>query len=197
MRRAYVSRLAAAAPSSAWGRPHAIVVGDSIRPSDGGASEKETPMKLYVGTFDQVSVYDLNADGDAPPAGTLRGPGLDGNLYVVEDSGSTVISVFELGGIAPQRQITGLQTGLESVWGMDFDGFNNLYVANGTDVLAFASTATGNARPILKLTGVRTDLTNDGCLAVLPDGTIYVGDSDNENAGTVLYQSRELRITPR
>jgi hypothetical protein len=59
---------------------------------------------------------------------------------------------------------------------MDFDDFNNLYVANGHDILVFAPGAHGNVAPIRTIRGPHTGLTNCVSIAVDPTGIVYAGN---------------------
>jgi hypothetical protein len=100
------------------------------------------------------------------------------NLYFCQSSPGA-ISVFHPGAHDPDRPfrtITGPNTGLRAPHAMDFDDFNNLYVANGHDILVFAPDAHGNVAPIRTIRGPHTGLTNCISIAVDPTGIVYAGN---------------------
>ncbi len=139
-----------------------------------------------------ITVYPPGASGNVPPArviagievasGNLNGIAVDTNdyLYLLEDLPGT-ISVYAPGAVGypnPVRRIAGPSTGLRSVSELDFDGDNNLYVANGNNVLVFDASADGDAAPMRVIGGPHTGLSEDFALAVDTNGLVYVGNAE-------------------
>jgi hypothetical protein len=137
-----------------------------------------------------ITVYAPGANGDAAPIRTLTGIQVaDGNLngiavdnfdflYLSEDL-PEIVSVFSPvanGAVAPVRTISGPTTGLSVPIQMAFDTANNLYVADGSDVLVFAPGASGDIAPIRKVSGPSTGISDDFDLAVDAAGQVYVGN---------------------
>ena len=113
-----------------------------------------------------ITIYALDANGDAAPLRTIQGPktqfdwmgafSLDpetGNLWVANDVGQSVL-VFrgtENGDVAPMKVIKGDKTGLNHPAGISIDTKNKeVWVSNmgNSSAAAFSLAANGNATPI-------------------------------------------------
>jgi DNA-binding beta-propeller fold protein YncE len=113
-----------------------------------------------------ITVYALDANGDAAPLRTIQGPktqlnwmgafSLDpetGNLWVANDVGNSVL-VFrgtDNGDAAPMKFIKGDKTGLDHPAGISIDTKNKeVWVSNmgNSSATAYSLNATGNATPI-------------------------------------------------
>lgn len=158
-----------------------------------GGLAVDSAGNLYVlnigGTPSQrnITVYSPSAVGNATPirtvtgiqvaGGNLNGIAIDlfDNLYLSEQSPG-IISVYPVGADGQAAAIRTLRTDLHTPSDMDFDGLNNLYVANGINVLVFDPGATGQAAPIRTIGGPLTGIADDFVLAVDLSGTAYVGN---------------------
>jgi hypothetical protein len=164
-------------------KPLREIRGESTRLSDShGIAIDEKNKLLFVnnwgnvsdsklagtGRFEQpsISVYPLEANGDASPLRVIQGPktqlnwpgtmSLDpdtGNLYVANDIGNSILVFRETdkGDVAPAGVIKGNATGLSSPVGVFLDGKNKeLWVANmgNASATVYSLTANGNAAPL-------------------------------------------------
>lgn len=113
-----------------------------------------------------ITIYALDANGDAAPLRTIQGPktqlnwmgglSLDpdtGNLWVANDVGNSVL-VFrgtDNGDVAPMKVIKGNKAGLDHPAGISVDSKNKeVWVSNmgNSTASAFSLTANGDASPI-------------------------------------------------
>jgi hypothetical protein len=101
------------------------------------------------------------------------------------------VKVFPLaanGNVAPTRTIAGSNTGIHDIAGIALDTQGELYVADGGagtvvaagSILVFKSGATGNVAPIRTIAGANTQITSPSSIAVDSDGTIYVGENNQQ-----------------
>jgi len=116
-----------------------------------------------------ITVYSLDANGDAAPLRTIQGPktqldwmgafALDpdtGNLWVGNDVGHSLL-VFrptDNGDVAPMKVIKGDKTGLDHPAGISIDAKNKeVWASNmgNSSATCYKLTATGNAEPIRKI----------------------------------------------
>ena len=116
-----------------------------------------------------ITVYPLDANGDATPLRTIQGPkttldwmgafSLDaetGNLWVANDVGNTVV-VFrgtDNGDVAPMKVLKGDKTGLDHPAGISIDAKNReVWVSNmgNSSATCYSLTADGNATPVRKI----------------------------------------------
>lgn len=113
-----------------------------------------------------ITIYALDANGDAAPLRTIQGPKTQlnwmgafslepetGNLWVANDVGNSIL-VFRAtdnGDVAPMKVIKGETTGLDHPAGISIDTKNKeVWVSNmgNSSVTAYALTATGNVAPV-------------------------------------------------
>ena len=116
-----------------------------------------------------ITVYPLDANGDAAPLRTIQGPkttldwmgafSLDpetGNLWVANDVGNSVL-VFrgtDNGDVAPIKVLKGDKTGLDHPAGISIDTKNKeVWVSNmgNSSATCYSLTANGNATPARKI----------------------------------------------
>jgi 6-phosphogluconolactonase (cycloisomerase 2 family) len=164
-------------------KPLRSIQGESTRLSDShGIAIDEKNKLLFVnnwgnisdykaagtGRFDlpSISIYPLDANGDASPVRVIQGPktrlnwpgtmSLDpetGNLYVANDVGNEIL-VFrgtDNGDVEPARVIKGNATGLNSPVGVFVDDKNReLWVANmgNASATVYPLAANGNVTPL-------------------------------------------------
>ena len=166
-------------------KPLRVLQGESTRLADAHGIAIDTKNKLMfvnnwgdyseptatgVGTgrfeLPSISIYPLDAKGDASPLRVIQGPktqlnwpgtmSLDpvtGSLYVANDTGNSVLVFRETdkGDVAPARVIKGNKTGLSSPVGVFVDEKNKeLWVANmgNASATVYPLTANGNTAPI-------------------------------------------------
>jgi len=116
-----------------------------------------------------ITVYSIDANGDAAPLRTIQGPktqldwmgaiSLDpetGNLWVANDVGGSVLMFrgTDNGDVAPTKVIKGDKTGLNHPAGIAIDTKNKeMWVSNmgNSSATAYRLTADGNAEPILMI----------------------------------------------
>jgi hypothetical protein len=145
-----------------------------------------------------VAVYPPGTNGEATPTrvisglqvseGSLQCIAIDSHdyLYLANGANQFPPSPVEAGAIRvylpgaygspqPVRRIEGGNTSLGYASAMDFDADNNLYVANGSNVLVFKAGADGNQAPTRIIGGSATGLSADFALAVEPSGVVYSG----------------------
>ena len=164
-------------------KPLRVIQGESTRLSDShGIAIDEKKKLLFVnnwghisdpnvvgtGRFEppSISIYALDAKGDAPPLRVIQGPktqlnwpgtmSLDpetGDLYVANDVGNSVL-VFrgtDSGDVGPARILRGNRTGLSSPVGVFVDAKNKeLWVANlgNASATVYPVIANGNTAPL-------------------------------------------------
>jgi len=116
-----------------------------------------------------ITIYALDANGDATPLRTIQGPktqlnwmgafSLDpdtGNLWVANDVGNSLL-VFrptDDGDVAPIKVIKGDKTGLDHPAGISIDTKNKeAWVSNmgNSSATCYSLTASGNAEPVRKI----------------------------------------------
>jgi DNA-binding beta-propeller fold protein YncE len=143
-----------------------------------------------------ITVYSLDAKGDAPPLRVISGPStqLDwptglavdedrGELYVANDMGDSVL-VFKMdaeGNAAPLRVLKGPKTGLKNPTGINLDTQNGeLLVANfgNHTATAYKLPAGGDSAPLRKIRSGPSD-----------QPALMIG-----NPGTVAYDSKREEI---
>ena len=164
-------------------KPLRLIKGESTRLSDSHGIAIDPKSKLLFvnnwgnisdyripgsGRFEapSISVYRLDADGDAPPPRVIQGqktqlnwPGamaIDperSELYVANDMGQSIIVFRETdnGDVQPVRVIKGPDTGLSYPTGVFVDTKNKeLWAANlgNASATVYSLTANGNARPL-------------------------------------------------
>jgi sugar lactone lactonase YvrE len=118
----------------------------------------------------------------APSVAQAAGPDPQGTIYVA-DYGAAAIKIFapgSNGNVAPERVISGANTGLDLPGDVKVDALGDIYVANldGQNVEEFAPGATGNATPIRVISGSNTTFDFPDDFSLAPDGTLYVGNDD-------------------
>jgi hypothetical protein len=117
-----------------------------------------------------VLIFSSGSAGNVAPSRSITGPNtmlddvlgiaLDsmGNLYVSNGTfnGATpsivVFSAGSTGNATPTRVIAGAATGLASPGNLAVDSTGTVYILNGTNILVFAPTATGNVAPTATIT---------------------------------------------
>jgi DNA-binding beta-propeller fold protein YncE len=140
----------------------------------GTISDYSTPG---TGRFEDpsISVYPLDASGDAAPVRVIQGDKtqlnwpaqmtLDpdtGEVYVANDMGHSIL-VFNStaqGNVAPTRVIKGDRTGIRNPLGVTLDKKNNeLWVANmgNSSAVAFPIKANGNVAPLRTIRSAPAD----------------------------------------
>jgi hypothetical protein len=170
--------------------PIRVIAGDQIHLGARSVA-LDSAGNLYSANGDgSVTVYPPDANGNAAPVRIITDlrtePGgfrheiaIDSQDYLYySQSPNSSISVYAPGawGAAPPvRRIQGPRTGLQGPSEMDFDAEDNLYVANGVNVLVFGPWANGNAAPIRVISGDRTGFRSAPTLAVDPAGMLFVG----------------------
>jgi len=113
-----------------------------------------------------ITVYPLNADGDASPLRVIRGPKTQlnwpgamsvdsdrGELYVANDVGSAIVvfSETDQGDVQPTRIIKGNRTGLSYPTSVFVDAKNKeLWVSNlgNSSATVYPLTASGDVAPL-------------------------------------------------
>jgi len=139
-----------------------------------------------------VTVYPPGSDGNVAPSRTITGiqvgkadlfglaVDLSDNLYVscasTSDLSSEVIFVYlsgASGSALPARILQGGSTGIVFPAGMDFDGDDNLYVANGQNVLVFDPTASSGVAPTRTI-GSSSAIGDTFSIAVDQSGVVFV-----------------------
>jgi hypothetical protein len=114
-----------------------------------------------------------------PPSGDPQG-----TIYVA-DSGSNQIDVFPPGAhgnVAPERVISGPDTGLNTPGDVKVNAAGEVFASNfaentGTSsITVYAPQASGDASPICTITGPDTGLLHNDDMSIEPDGTLVVGN---------------------
>ena len=164
-------------------KPKRLIIGESTRLSDAhGIAIDAKNQLLFVNNWGNISdyripgsgrfeapsitVYKLDADGDAPPTRVIQGqktglnwPGamsIDperGELYVANDMGQSIIVFRETdkGDVQPVRAIKGPNTGLSYPTGIFVDSKNKELWATSlgnSSATVYPLTANGDARPL-------------------------------------------------
>lgn len=156
--------------------------------------------KLYVPTYQRVSVYDLTGTllftitGGSTGISSPYDVGTDaaGNIYV-PNSRSSEINVFAAnasGDVAPIRTISGAQTGLQDPMGINVAADGSFWIAdhNGTHMARFAAGASGNVSPIQTISGAATHVDNAVDSITGASGELLVSDfSYGFEPGAVSY----------
>ena len=110
------------------------------------------------------------------------GPDPEGTIYVA-DFEINAIDVFApgtTGNVAPERVLSGSNTGLSEPGDVKVNSAGDIYVANygGNSVTEYAPGASGNEAPINTISGSNTGFANPDDMSLAPDGTLYVGNDD-------------------
>jgi len=164
-------------------KPKRLIQGETTRLSDSHGIAIDTKNKLLFvnnwgnisdyripgsGRFEapSITVYKLDADGDAPPMRVIQGaktqlnwPGAmavdseKGELYVADDVNQSIIVFRETaqGDVQPIRSLKGPKTGLSYPTGVFVDTKNKeLWAANlgNSSATVYSLTASGNAAPL-------------------------------------------------
>ncbi|HEY6471251.1 MAG TPA: hypothetical protein VIY26_00070 [Acidimicrobiales bacterium] len=103
-----------------------------------------------------------------------------GTIYVA-DYEANAVDVFapgSTGNVAPERVISGPNTGLSLPGDVKVNAVGDMFVANleGQSIVEFAPGATGNATPINTISGSNTTFADPDDISLAPDGTLYVGN---------------------
>ena len=164
-------------------KPLRLLEGESTRLSDSHLIAIDTKNKLLfannwgnisdyripgTGRFEEpsITVYGLNANGDAPPLRVIQGPKTQlnwpgamavdsetGELYVANDVGQSVL-VFrstDKGDVEPARVLKGRRTGLSYPVGLFIDAKNReLWITNlgNSSATVYPLAANGNVPPL-------------------------------------------------
>jgi Putative Ig domain/SMP-30/Gluconolactonase/LRE-like region/IPT/TIG domain len=113
------------------------------------------------------------------------------------DSAIKAFSLNASGDVAPIRNLSGSQTGLNRPDGMAFDSVGNLYVADADTpaVTEYQDGAYGNVAPIRTISGSATGLFAPAGIALDSAGNIYVAN-DASNKVTVYAASADGNADP-
>jgi hypothetical protein len=164
-------------------KPKRVLIGDKTRLSDAHGLAIDTKNKLLFinnwgnisdyrvsgsGRFEppSITVYPLNADGNAPPLRVIQGPkttlnwpgamSIDpdtGDLYVANDMSQSIV-VFHSkddGDVAPARQIKGPSTGISYPTGVFVDAKNKeVWASNlgNSTATVYPLVANGDVPPV-------------------------------------------------
>ena len=178
--------------------PHGVAVDTKNRlyVSDGGFENIHAACRHA-----NIDVFASGANGNVPPyrriggrntglAGCLGGIALDANnnMYVVTGSGPgetghvLVFKANTFGNIAPIRNISGSNTGLNQPFGIAVGGNGAIYVANDDgffsdeSITVYAAGANGNVAPTRTIAGTNTALIDPTGVAVDSNGDAYVSN---------------------
>jgi hypothetical protein len=116
--------------------------------------------------------------GSAPAL--AAGPDPQGTIYVA-DWGANAIDVFApnaTGNMAPERVISGPNTGLDVPGDVKLNAAGDIYVANydGDSITEYAPGASADAAPIKTISGTNTGFDCPDDFSLAPDGTLYVAN---------------------
>jgi hypothetical protein len=108
------------------------------------------------------------------------GPDPQGTIYVA-DNGTSSVDIFppgSNGNVAPERVISGADTGLVGPGDVKVDSAGDVYVANfsGDSITEYAPGASGDAVPICTISGSNTGLNFPDDMSLEADGTLVVGN---------------------
>ena len=115
------------------------------------------------------------------------GPDPQGTIYVA-DYGSSAIDVFPpgtSGNVAPERVISGVDTGLSGPADVKVDAAGDVFSSNfNTDsITEYAPQASGDATPICTISGSNTGLEENDDMSLEADGTLIVGNFESADGG--------------
>jgi hypothetical protein len=124
----------------------------------------------------------------ARAAQTPSGADPQGTIYVA-DCGLNAIDVFapgSSGNVAPERVISGADTGLECPADVKVDSSGDVYSSNfsGDSITEYAPGASGDATPICTLAGSNTGLDANDDMSLEPDGSLVVGNFTDSSGDT-------------
>jgi hypothetical protein len=113
-------------------------------------------------------------------ATALAGPDPQGTIYVA-DGEASAIDVFapgSTGNVAPERVISGADTGINAPTDVKVDAAGDVYASNfsGDSITEYAPGASGDATPICTIAGSNTGLDENDDMSLEPDGSIWVGN---------------------
>jgi hypothetical protein len=116
------------------------------------------------------------------------GPDPQGTVYVA-DYATNAIDVFapgSNGNVAPERVISGPDTGINGPGDVKVDPAGDVWVSNfNSDSLTeYAPGASGDATPTCTIQGANTGLDENDDVSLLPDGTVVVGNFSDSTYGT-------------
>jgi secreted PhoX family phosphatase len=133
-----------------------------------------------LGPPSSVTVFGAGANGNVAPIRTISGPktglgagysdgiALDasGTIYVATSGATARVTIYAAtanGNVAPIRQISGSNTGLQSPYYIAVDASSKIYVKNEIasqtgSVTVYAAGANGNVAPIQTIAGPKTGL---------------------------------------
>jgi hypothetical protein len=149
-----------------------------------------------------VLAYPEGANGNVAPSEDISGNQTQltqvtgivvtsgGEIFAANADTNRIVgfAVGSTGNVVPNVVISGSDTGIASPAGLALDGAGNIYVANcGTrcnygppgpiSVVEFAAGANGDAKPLRRITGSRTQLGQTDGIAVDGRGYIYVANA--------------------
>lgn len=172
------------------GDPHGVAVDPKNNllfvSNHGNASKKGVPGSGKFGP-PSITVYPLNASGDAAPLRIIEGPKTqldwpaamdvdseDGEVYVANDAGDSVLVFRETdnGDVAPLRIIKGPKSGVKNPTGIFLDKKNQeLWVSNmgNHSVKVYSRMANGDAAP---LRTIRSSPADKGALVIGNPGSV-------------------------
>jgi hypothetical protein len=125
-----------------------------------------------------TKTFTLTNSGTPDPTGTIYVSDCEANAIDVFAPGST-------GNIAPERTITGPDTGLSNPCDVKVDSAGDVYAAdlgNGS-ITEYAPQASGDATPVCTISGSNTGLTSNGIddFSLEANGTLVVGTYQNSS----------------
>ncbi|MGH7813814.1 MAG: choice-of-anchor D domain-containing protein [Candidatus Binataceae bacterium] len=141
-----------------------------------------------------VTVYPIDAAGDATPSATIFGSatlldypfgiaaGPDGTMYVANygANGVTIYLAGSNGNTGPATEIGGALTGIANPDGIAVDSSGNLYVANDApgfgSITVFGAGQSGDVPPNQTIAGASTGLAYPSGLALDSSGNIYAAN---------------------
>ncbi len=121
-------------------------------------------------------------------AAAAAGPDPQGTIYV-SDYATSAIDVFapgSTGNVAPERVISGADTGIAGPGDVKVDANGDIWVSdfNSDAITEYAPGASGDATPICTIQGPNTGLDENDDMSLLPDGTVIVGNFSDSTYGT-------------
>jgi hypothetical protein len=178
---------------------------DEILYGEGGFASSlalDASGKIYVG-FSGISVFPALANGHIKPIGVIDGPSTEmdaqafglrvdssGNIFASVLTSILVFAPHRFGDVSPIRRISGPNTfvfygGLIAL-GRDDSIYYSGYSANGAPpaIDVFPAGATGNVRPIRRISGPATLMSGGTPIAICSDGLIYVAQRQKETEPT-------------
>lgn len=123
--------------------------------------------------------------GNAPAY--AAGPDPQGTIYVADD-GTNAVDVFapgSNGNVAPERVISGPDTGINEPGDVKVSPSGDVYVSNfgGDSITEYAPGASGDASPICTISGPNTGLDENDDMSLEADGTLVVGNFSDSSGG--------------